>query len=344
MPPKIGGASPPVPLPDSQSRASQHQTSEVTGSLGGLKVKVGTNDTGSGVPSTHLLQGSTHGGLGNATLGAEQFINRPSGNIRQGDTRKAGRLARVGRFLSWMKRGMVKHFFKQRNNVAQHTPQAGSLSAPTPADMTVLFAQSARQGIDATKNILNQQVVGEQHDTAAVLNLLVGGDGGLRRAMTALLNICKHLKPEQSPPESLPGTPEQWRAQTEAISQMAQQIGRAEFSENVQGEFTQYGTPSNNPFTAVADRYPQLDHSVRNWLAEGVDLLDQLLTAQERAGKGLPPLTSKELAELKEQVEKFTNPGLRDGQTETPAFTSKMGMDDAVEKIDKVYQGHKTQT
>jgi hypothetical protein len=183
-----------------------------------------------------------------------------------------------------------------------------------------ILAQAARSGIDATKDILNQRILGEQHGTEDVLGTLLSTDKGLRRATTAAQNLQAQLRPEQLPPEALNGTPQQWAEQTRAVSQMVGQLGNTGFNDKVDGRFLDYGTSGEaNPFNSVAKDHPQLDHQVRNWLADGVGLLDELLSAQERAFDGQPPLSNDEMTALKERVNSFATPP---GGLEMEDFTS----------------------
>ncbi len=220
---------------------------------------------------------------------------------------------RSGKKLRKGIRKLIKAFPRGQANVAQ-TTRASAAAPSGPAQMNhklqQALAHAARGGINATRTNLNEKILGEKHTTQDVLRLLAGGDTGIRRAATAAENIKSQFKPQQLAPEDLNGAPQQWAQQSQNISQMASQIGTARFSEDLNGRFLDYGTSGTaNPFNAVAEHHPQQDHPVRNWLANGVGLLSDLLSAQERALDGQPPLSESEIADLKERVDNFVNPG-----------------------------------
>ncbi|MGI9228301.1 MAG: hypothetical protein ACR2P9_00390 [Gammaproteobacteria bacterium] len=171
------------------------------------------------------------------------------------------------------------------------------------------MAAAARSGIDTTNRNLADNILGEQHTTEQVNDILTSGDGGLRRGITAMQAI-KQLDPAGLPPESLNGPPDKWRRQTQAVREMVDQIGNTHFNSRVQGSFTQYGTDRNNPYGLVQHN-PELDQPVREWLAEGVNLLDQLLSVQERALNNEPPMPVEDLQDLIDTVTTFSYSHLR---------------------------------
>ena len=123
---------------------------------------------------------------------------------------------------------------------------------------------------------------------------------------------------------------------------MAKQIGLAEFNESVKGDFRQYATQQNNPYDEMSRSFPQLDHPVRNWLADGMNLAEQLLAAQMRAAKGQPPLTGQELDDLQHQIDDFANTQMRETSLLVPVKEPEMDMTDAITAIGRIYSATKT--
>ena len=171
------------------------------------------------------------------------------------------------------------------------------------------LAEGTRRGIDAAKaNVA--QICNDLNTAEDCLGTLRSGDGGLRRGTTALSSLNNNLKPETLPPDSLQGTTAQWRTQSERVRGMAGQLAGACYNDALDANFMQYGN-SDNPFSKVVDDLPALDRPVRLWLAEGFDLADELLQAQERAGDGLPPLGAEKLDGLQRRVDTFANSAAR---------------------------------
>ncbi len=179
-----------------------------------------------------------------------------------------------------------------------------------------LLAEAARRGVDAASANLSA-ISNDLHSPEEFHAKLKSGDGGLRRGTTALSNIQNNLQPESLPPAALNGSPEQWRAQTAHITQMASQIAGASFNDDLNDNFLQYGN-SENPFSRVVDDLPGLDQPVRGWLAEGLELADQLLQAQERARDGLPPLGADQRDGLQQRVDAFADRSARSIPTGRP--------------------------
>ena len=126
-------------------------------------------------------------------------------------------------------------------------------------------------------------------------------DGGLRGVVAALRSIRDRITPDSLPPQSLAGSPDAWRAQTQRISTMATQLSLASFSDERSSAFADYGT-RGNPLAAH-------DRDVRAWVAAGVELAAALLAAQSRAKDGLPPLSDAELEALQGRVGAFDGAG-----------------------------------
>ena len=207
-----------------------------------------------------------------------------------------------------------------------------------------LHAAAARMGINASLKNVATKVLGQNNSMDNVKHVLITGDGGIRRAATALTGISHHLKPETLPSQYLQGTVEQWSRQTSTIAELATRIGTAEFNENIKGDFTQYGTTRNNPYEQVVESFPESDHAVRNWLAEGISLMDQLLVAQERATIGQPPLTDAELDNLQQQVNNFTDSQAREVGPAVLGESTEMDMSDTIDKLNSIYESRKTPT
>lgn len=187
-----------------------------------------------------------------------------------------------------------------------------------------LWAEPSRTDLDASKRILKDSILGEEHSASEVLARLSGGDKGIRRGVTAIANL-KNIKPHHLSPRILNGTRAQWQTQTERIVRMAEQVEQATFNKDLTGGYRQYGT-TNNPFKDVAENHPELDHAVREWLADGIDLADRLLTAQLGAVDGKPPLTETEMEQLQRDIDAFANPGGR-----SPLFAAGVSLQDEIE-------------
>ena len=242
-------------------------------------------------------------------------------------------------------------FTEDRPPAQQGATPAGAAS---PAAVTVselvrnhpmtLLAEAARKGVDAAGNNVATKVIGDNNSMEDVERLLKSGDGGIRRGTTALNNISRHLKPETLPAQELQGTAEQWSRQTGRIADMAGRIASAEFNETVKGDFTQYGTTQNNPFEQVAGYFPEFDHGVRSWLAQGINLTDRLLAAQERATTGQPPLSDAELDELQQRVDDFTDSRARARGPVDLGENTEMDMGDTIAELDRIYEAGRTAT
>ena len=189
----------------------------------------------------------------------------------------------------------------------------GVTSGAPPADPSraryQMLAEAARKGIDAARANL-AEASGDLVDADECLSKLRSGDGGLRRGTTALSNLQHHLKPEMLAPNTLQGTTAQWQLQTARITGMAGQLANACFSDALDANFLQYGN-SDNPFSNVVDHFRDLDRPVRSWLAEGLELADALLRAQEGAGEGKPPLDPDALDGLQRRVDAFADSAAR---------------------------------
>ena len=231
---------------------------------------------------------------------------------------------------------------KRTTPVSEASPGAKAVSELVKNHPMTLLADAARKGVDASRNNVATKVLGENNSMADVNRVLRSGDGGIRRATTALTNISRHLKPETLPSGELQGTAEQWSLQTGRVAGLANRIGAAEFNENVKGDFTQYGTTRNNPYEQVVEYFPEFDHAVRDWLAEGINLTDQLLAAQERATTGQPPLTDVELDDLQHQVDDFTNSQARAAKPPVLGENTEMDMSDTITELDRIYEAGKT--
>ena len=221
-------------------------------------------------------------------------------------------------------------------------PAARTVSELVRNHPTTLLAEAARKGVDASRNNVATQVLGENNSMEDARRVLTSGDGGIRRATTALTNVSRHLKPETLPAQELQGTAEQWSRQTGLVAGLANRVAAAEFNENIKGDFTQYGTTQNNPFEQVVEYFPEFDHGVRNWLAEGIDLTGQLLSAQERATTGQPPLTDAELDDLQQRVDRFTDSQARARGPVVVGENTEMDMGDTLAELDRIYEAGKT--
>ena len=221
---------------------------------------------------------------------------------------------------------------------------AGTISEAIKEHPMTLLADAARKGVKAAGDNVAANVLGDNNSTEDVRRVLTSGDGGIRRATTALNNISRHLKPETLPSGELQGTVEQWSRQTAAVAGLAGRVAAAQFNENVRGDFTQYGTTQNNPFEQVAGYFPELDHGVRNWLAQGINLTHQLLAAQERAMTGQSPLSDAELDELQQRVDDFTDSRARAKGPVDLGGNTQMDMDDTIAELDRVYEAGRTAT
>lgn len=308
MPPKVG-ATPTPPVHTTGPAASPQQTGEA-GNFEGQSVQSGGASTERTAPDPRQLVGSARSTLGAAESGASGFINQPSATPHQPSARQAHRLSRFRGSMARTGAWLAKKFSRRPGGT---TGRPGSTTTPLAAggiDMTRGLAEAARSGIDAAKDNLLNNILKKEYDSEHVQHVLTSGDSGIRRATTALNNLRNMLKPETQPAESLQGTPAQWAAQTRTISNMAQQVENAEFSQKVPGRFLDYGTSNNNPYTAVQE-HPEVDHDVRAWLLDGVDLLDQMLSAQERAFQGKPPLGNDETASLQASISRFTDADTR---------------------------------
>lgn len=314
----------------SDEAASKVSTS---GSLSGRSVKV--QKDASNIVSDPNQPRSSAATTGTVTGGTGNFVNRSSATHTE--SRTAGRFLGSGSRLSSLKRFAARFFSRLHSGAAQQT------AAPTAAgnvDVCQITLDAARLGVDGAKKVLNEKIVGAQHDTQAVHSLLLSGDpGGIRRATTAstaLLSSAGSANPQTYlPQDASPETVQQWRGQTQAITQMTRQIQDAEFNTAVKGRFLQYGTTQDNPFSTVADSHPHLDHAVRDWLADGVDLLDKLIAGQERLIQGEPPLNQGELTRLQNDVQRFADANDRN----TLSFDKPgINMDDAKEQIDTIYE------
>ena len=197
---------------------------------------------------------------------------------------------------------------------------AAAMSRPPVSNPSIerygILAEAARKGVDAASANL-KAISSDLYNAEEFHAKLKSGDGGLRRGTTALSNIQNNLRPESLPPEALNGSPEQWRAQTASVSKMASQIAGASFNDELEGNFLQYGN-SENPFSRVVDHAPQLDQPARRWLAEGLELADRLLQAQERARDGLSPLGADQLDGLQQRVDAFADRATRSMATGRP--------------------------
>ena len=322
---------PPQTTPTSESPATSQSGQATAGTLENRAVRADTGNTGRIATDPRQVGSSTRETLGAAAPGATGFTNRSSAPADRTNTRRAGLLARLGRNLKNGLRKLLRTFSRRQTGAAPaQTARTSTVAAPGAAQfqrqMQEGLAFAARSGIDATKRNLNDKILGGS--TNDVLSALTGGDKGIRRATTAMENLKSQLRPEQLPPESLHGMPQQWTTQSRAISRMAGQIGNAGFSEEANGRFLDYGTSGEaNPFNDVAKNHPELDRPVRNWLTDGVNLLDQLLTAQERAFNGEPPLNNDQIAGLQAGVDNFRNAPLADPQIKGLA-------DEAIHKFD----------
>ena len=216
-------------------------------------------------------------------------------------------------------------------------PVARTVSELVRNHPTTLLAEAARTGVDAARNNVATRVLGENNSMEDARRVLASGDGGIRRATTALNNVSQHLKPETLPAQELQGTAEQWSRQTGLVAGLANRVATAEFNENIKGDFTQYGTTQNNPFEQVVKYFPQFDHGVRNWLAEGIDLTDQLLAAQERATTGQPPLTDAELDDLQQRVDRFTDSQAHARRYIVVGENTEMAMGDTFAELDRIF-------
>lgn len=189
------------------------------------------------------------------------------------------------------------------------------LGAERPARTSEYFMEAARSGLDKARTILETSVLGDQHSTEEVLRLLESGDRGLRKATTVLGMISQDrwLKAEnlsEGGKAVLQGTPEEWNAQADRLATIARAIEQAGFNEDVPGAFNQYGNTSGgsgNPFRRVAEQYPETDHQVRQWLAAGVNLSSELLSAFERGPVGGALLTDDEMKSLEDRVTAFSD-------------------------------------
>ena len=302
----------------------QRTPAALTGTRSGQQVIVDTATAGTITPTPRRTP--VRKTLARAAVGVDGFINQPGDNVRHPEARRVGRLARLGKFLKAPWRQLVRLF-------SRRSRAAGGVSDPLGGNTFMLFAGAARTGVDAARNNIKTKVLGKQHSMEAVRTVLTSGDAGIRRGTTALSSICNNLKPQTLSPDTLQGTVEQWSQQTGKIAGLAGQVAKAEFNEDLKGSFTQYGTSGNNPYATMTNDCPQLDHAVRNWLEQGMELTDQLLAAQERAGAGQPPLTDAELNVLQRRVDAFIDVKARAGD---------MDMSDALREIDAIYNARKT--
>ena len=271
------------------------------------------------------------------------YVTRPKEIADLGEyiTRKSG--------ISMIHAEQDFSFTEDRPATHEHTAPAGETppGARTVSELVrnhpmTLLADAARRGVDASRNNVATKVLGENNSMEDVKHVLRSGDGGIRRATTALNNISRHLKPETLPSGELQGTAEQWSRQTDRVAGLANRIGAAEFNENIKGDFTQYGTTRNNPYEQVVEYFPEFDHATRNWLAEGINLTDQLLAAQERATTGQPPLPEAELDDLQQRVDDFTDSQARAAGPVVLGENSEMDMSDTIADLDRIYEAGTT--
>lgn len=324
MPFKVGKTSTP-PIPAAEPGTQPAKTGE-TGSLEGRSVQTNAAVTERTTPDPRQLSGSTRQELGTARSVSEGFINQPSTTSHRPGAQQASRLTRFRKNISHAGNRVRGLFRREQGGAVNRT----ATPPPVAQNMTAGLADAARRGIDVTKDIMRENITGKEHSSDQVAQLLTGGDKGLRRATTALASLKQWLRPEQLPAETLTGTTAQWKEQTRMISGMAEQMEGARFSEEIPGRFLDYGTSgSANPYPEAVREHPQLDHDVRIWLSDGVDLLDRMLAAQERALQGEPPLTADEAASLQKSVDRFANAEIRTSQTQPHSFDP--GSDSVVE-------------
>ena len=215
----------------------------------------------------------------------------------------------------------VKAYKAELAVLAQDWPHA----EPVAAQNAAAHIEVVRDCVNQTRDAFTNEILNKDRSLREVAEFLAQeqGDKALRKLTVGLEAIRKGtLAVHHLPVETLNGefglgdfaTVGQWREQSEQVAGLAGMIAAAQYSDELPGKFNEYcASGRQNAFNRLAspDLPARHDQGLRAWLKQGHELTERLLVAQEGAGKGALPLTSKDLADLQAAVADFANPARR---------------------------------